>query len=136
MRPLLIAAFFVPAITFAQTPVAKHKDGSLWLVYAETTRVSEPLENGDRTVSALVEKRDGEGRSVGRARQYTTGCYIHAEGKTSWGDGNDADEWTWSGPLILDMIATRSCQYAWIRVEPAAGIAVTQSWPLNIRPAF
>lgn len=102
--------------------VAKEPNGTAWLIYLDTVNVGDALQNRDRLVSALVEKRDARGRSVHRARQYTTGCYTHGDGHTRWGEGGHADEWTWGGPLILDIIATRSCQYAWNRVEPDAGI--------------
>ena len=41
---------------------------------------------------------------------------------TRWGEDGRPDEWTWAGPLVLDIIATRTCQYAWERIEPDAGI--------------
>ena len=93
-----------------------------WLIYVDTINVGDALQNRDRLVSALVEKRDERGRSVNRARQYTTGCYTHGDGMTRWGENGRADEWTWGGPLVLDILATRICQYAWDRVEPDAGI--------------
>jgi hypothetical protein len=129
----LLALWLLPAVTLAQTPVAKHKDGSVWLVYVASIYVSEPQQNGDRIVSVLVEKRDAQGASVERARQFTTGCYVHGDGKTRWGNSGAEDEWTWGGPLILDIIATRSCQYAWDRVEPEPGVAMTNPWPSNVR---
>ena len=132
----LMALWLLHAVALAQTPVAKHKDGSVWLLYVASINVGDPQQNGDRVVSALVEKRDKHGASIERARQFTTGCYVHGDGKTRWGNSGAEDEWTWSGPLILDIIATRSCQFAWDRVEPEAGVAMTNPWPLNVRPAF
>lgn len=126
MKRFLFAILLLPALASAQTLVAKQQDGATWLLYTDTVDVGDRMENGDRLVSALVEKRDARGRSVHRARQYTTGCYIHADGLTRWGNTNSADEWTWGGPLILDTIATRSCQHAWERVEPDAGISTTE----------
>ena len=126
MKHLLLIILLLPTIASAQSVVAKHQDGTTWLLYADTLSVGERQDNGDRLVSALVEKRDAQGRSVHRARQYTTGCYVHSDGVTRWGDVSSADEWTWAGPLILDIIATRSCQRAWERIEPDADISVTE----------
>jgi hypothetical protein len=123
MKYLLFAMLLLPTLTSAQTVVAKQPDGSAWLLHVDTMNVGGRLHNGDRLVSVLVEKRDSAGR-VHRARQYTTGCYVHADGHTRWGDTSQADEWTWSGPLVLDIIATRSCQYAWNLVEPDDGISI------------
>ena len=118
MKRFLLALFLLPTLSHAQTSVAKASDGAKWLMYVETIQVGDALQNRDRLVSALVEKRDEHGRSVRRARQYTTGCYTHGDGHTRWGEDGRADEWTWAGPLVLDILATRLCQYAWNRVEP------------------
>ena len=122
MKRFLLALFLLPALSHAQTLVAKASDGAKWLIYVETINVGDALQNRDRLVSALVEKRDEAGRPANRARQYTTGCYTHGDGLTRWGENGRADEWTWAGPLVLDILATRMCQYAWDRVEPDAGI--------------
>jgi hypothetical protein len=124
VRSLLFVLLLLPTLTFAQTLVAKQPDdGSTWLLYVNTIKVGARLQNGDRVVSALIEKRDIRGETVHRARQYTTGCYVHEDGHTRWGYLSGTDGWTWSGPLILDIIATRSCQYAWNLVAPDAGIS-------------
>ena len=122
MKRFLLALFLLPTLSHAQTLVAKASDGAKWLIYVETISVGDALQNRDRLVSALVEKRDEHGRSANRARQYTTGCYTHGDGLTRWGENARSDEWTWGGPLVLDILATRMCQYAWDRVEPDAGI--------------
>ena len=122
MKRFLLVLFLLPTLAYAQTLVANASDGAKWLIYVETTSVGAPLQNRDRIVSALVEKRDERGQSVNRTRQYTTGCYTHGDGVTRWGENGRAEEWTWGGPLVLDILATRMCQYAWDRVEPDAGI--------------
>jgi hypothetical protein len=122
MKRFLLALFLLPTLSHAQTLVANASDGAKWLIYVETINVGDALQNRDRVVSALVEKRDEHGRSANRARQYTTGCYTHGDGLTRWGENARAEEWTWAGPLVLDILATRMCQYAWHRVEPDAGI--------------
>ena len=122
MKSFLFALFLLPTLSHAQTLVAKVSDGANWLIYVDTVNVGDPLQNHDRLVSVLVEKRDAQGRSVYRDRQFTTGCYTHGDGITRWGKSGRQDEWTWAGPLVLDIIATRMCQYAWNRVEPDAGI--------------
>jgi hypothetical protein len=126
MKYLLWAMLFLPAMTSAQTLVARNSDGTTWLLYADTVKVGDRQQDGDRLVSVLVEQRDARGQTVHRAHQYTSGCYVDADGRTRWGDGGSPDEWTWSGPLILDAIATRSCQHAWNLVEPDAGVATTE----------
>ena len=122
MKSFVLALLVWPALLHAQTLVAKADDGVTWLVYVDTIKVGDPLQDRDRLVSALVEKRDARGRTLHRARQYTTGCYTHGDGVTRWGESGRSDEWTWGGPLVLDIIATRVCQYAWNRIEPDAGI--------------
>lgn len=122
MKGFLLALFLLPTLSHAQTLVAKASDGANWLIYVDTIKVGDALQNRDRLVSALVEKRDASGRSLNRARQYTTGCYTHGDGMTRWGEDGRLDEWTWAGPLVLDIIATRTCQYAWERIEPDVGI--------------
>lgn len=123
MKHFLFAILLLPTFASAQNLVAKQPDGSAWLLDVGTLDVGGRLQNGDRLVSVLVERRDSGG-AVHRARQYTTGCYVHADGFTRWGETSQADEWTWSGPLVLDIIATRSCQYAWKLVEPDDGISI------------
>ena len=86
MKRFLLALFLLPTLSHAQTLVAKASDGAKWLIYVETINVGDALQNRDRLVSALVEKRDERGRSVNRARQYTTGCYTHGDGLTRWGE--------------------------------------------------
>ena len=122
MKSFLFSLFLLPTLSHAQTLVAKASDGANWLIYVDTVNVGDPLQNRDRLVSALVEKRDAQGRSVRRDRQYTTGCYTHGDGMTRWGENSRPDEWSWAEPLVLDIIATRTCQYAWERIEPDAGI--------------
>jgi hypothetical protein len=122
MKSFVFALFLLPTLSYAQTLVAKADDGITWLIYVDTVNVGDPLQNRDRLVTALVEKRDAQGRGLHRAHQYTTGCYTHGDGVTRWGDNGHPDEWTWAGPLVLDIIATRVCQYAWTRVEPDKGI--------------
>jgi hypothetical protein len=122
MKCFLFAILLLPGLASAQTLVAKQPDGSAWLLHVDSLNVGNRLPNGDRLVSVLVEKRDSRG-AIHRARQYTTGCYVHADGNTRWGETSNTDEWTWSGPLVLDIIATRSCQYAWNLVEPDDGIS-------------
>ena len=122
MKSFLLALLVLPTLLHAQTLVAKADDGANWLMYVDTISVGDALPNRDRLVSVLVEKRDTRGRSLHRARQYTTGCYTHGDGATRWGRDGRPDEWTWAGPLVLDIIATRTCQYAWNHIEPDAGI--------------
>ncbi len=126
MKQLLLAVLFLPTIAFAQSVVAKQGDGSTWVLFPDTIDVGDTQKEGDRIVSALVEKRDAQGQSVHRARQYTTGCYVHADGQTRWGYFSTKDTWTWGGALVHDIIATRICQHAWRRVEPEAGITTTE----------
>lgn len=125
VKSLLFVLLLLPTLTFAQTLVAKQPDdSSTWLLHVDTMEIGARLQNGDRVVSVLVEKRDVRGESVHRARQYTSGCYVHEDGHTRWGYLSSTDEWTWSGPRILDIVATRSCQYAWSLVAPDAGISI------------
>ena len=122
MKCFLFAILLLPTLASAQTLVAKQPDGSAWLLHVDSLKVGDRLQNGDRLVSVLVEKRDARG-VMHKARQYTTVCYVHADGYTRWGETSSTDGWTWSGSLVLDIIATRSCQYAWNLVEPDDGIS-------------
>ena len=58
MKRFLLALFLLPTLSHAQTLVAKASDGAKWLIYVETISVGDALQNRDRIVSALVEKRD------------------------------------------------------------------------------
>ena len=122
MKSFLLALFLLPTLSHAQTLVAKAADGAEWLIYVETINVGDPLQNRDRLVSALVEKRDAQ-RSIGESGSPIHDRLLHAWRRDyRWGENGRADEWTWGGPLVLDILATRMCQYAWDRVEPDAGI--------------
>ncbi len=62
MKRFLLTLFLLPTLSHAQTLVAKASDGAKWLIYVETINVGDALQNRDRLVSALVEKRDERGR--------------------------------------------------------------------------
>ena len=112
----------MPAVSHAQTLVAKASDGAKWLIYVDTINVGDALQNRDRLVSALVEKppMNVAARRIvlGNTRPVATRTATALRG----GAKTPVPTSGLGMHLVLDILATRICQYAWDRVEPDAGI--------------